>query len=247
MTIQKSDFASILVIGTVFGTERAYLLPNLDGDKAKGELKAIWGDMKAVLNDEANMKVLLSDPAELPEVNGALEEACVQLTFRALAAAIQAGLELPEGTDTSTKEGWNTSVNSLNEWLTPEEVTPAVEVEAEPLTQAETEAVVEALAETPQGEVALENAVAIAEEQTGLVMNEQDAIAFLSGQQILNAQKTSRQMVGVAEQKVADAVEALLDAAKLLKGSGALSDAIIAKLETPLLEEVTEDAEEVTA
>ena len=119
--------------------------------------------------------------------NGALEEACVQLTFRALAAAIQAGLELPEGTDTSTKEGWNTSVNSLNEWLTPEEVTPAVEVEAEPLTQAETEAVVEALAETPQGEVALENAVAIAEEQTGLVMNEQDAIAFLSGQQILNA------------------------------------------------------------
>ena len=248
MKISKISLA-LLAVCAAYGVDHLFLIPQQNADKISDKAsKEVFGDLGTAM-ETAEGLAMLGDPAILPDATTtegtALINALLQFTQRMMTAASEQGFTPVEGAT------WNENVEALAEWLKIEEPeavaeavveTPTAEQVAEPLTSEEAIAVAEAIAETPEGEEALENAVAVAEAETGLAMTEEAAIAFLSGKQILNAQVTSRQMVGVAEQKVNDAVEALLDAAKLLRGSGALSDAIIAKLESAQLPETVDVA-----
>lgn len=251
---------ALIACNMALGTDRKFVLPNLDGEKAIAahpELAEAWGDMGAIINAKENEDYFLN-PKEVV-CSDALEQNLVDFTSRVMGAALATeggypGIAPKKGANPT--EVWNLAVEDFSTWLsvpvveaveTPvAETVDPVEVEPVALTQAEAEAVVEAIADTPEGETALENAVAIAEAATGLAMTEDAAIAYLSGQQVLNAHKTSRQMSGVAEDKIGNALELLIDAFKLVKGDNAFKDALISKLEAPVLTEVTE-SEEVAA
>lgn len=218
MTNATANFAAI-VTATIIGTDRKYLMPNLDGSKAEGEMKDAWGEaMETVINNEAHAAVLLADPFELPEIGGDLENALVSLTERVMDKAIAQGFA-PSNKGANPTEVWNTAVEELALFINAETTTPPVELEVTPLTAEQSAEIVSEVETTPEGAAALEDAQQIVSEELGIQVSAEAALQILSGEKILKAQNTSIALSGAAKNKLATVLGELQEVLEMVGAS----------------------------
>ena len=171
---------------------------------------------------------------------GADEEANLQLTLTAIQEALGLGFTIPEGKDTSTKEGWNAIIEELGIWLQlqAEALTPsAPEIEPtpvnandEPAQSEEGQEIVEETISAAKDIVATEVGKAVAAQMTDAELI--DAATALS---LRPAQEKAAQMTLEAYEEL-EALEIAfrekIAAIKTtLKGSGAIQLGVMKAIE----------------
>lgn len=251
----------LIACNQALGTDRKYLLPNLDGAKAiesNPELTAAFGNMGTLINDDANAGYFL-DPSTLP-CPEALEEELIQFTHRTMAAALSTEDGYPGRSpvkgETETQK-WNNAVEHFAKWLSEpeaiaEEVTPVVEVEPAPLTAEQENTVVEAAVED---DATVEAARELVEETLGVVvanaMSDDSIIKTALGLGLHKAQSTAADLTDAGIADIKDAafsfVEAITKALNKLGASAEIQRGVINSIQSALPEQVAEEIKEEIA
>ena len=252
---------ALIACSQALGTDRKYILPNLDGTaavEAHPELAEAFGDMNAIINDDANAEYFL-DPSTLP-CPEALEQHLVDFTSRVIGSALATeggypGIAPKKGANPT--QVWNSAVEDFATWLSKVEeietpVAETVEVEAPALTAEQASEVVEAVTED---ENAVEAARELVEETLGVVvanaMSDDAVVKTALGLGLHKAQSTAADLTdaGIADIKNAafSFVESITAALNKLGASAEIQRSVITSIQSALPEQVAEEIKEEVA